>query len=610
MVRNGEWKVDVIVDVDVDRGATVLATRLCPSVSPAKRKRSVGCGAGSCEPCRTIVRSHPYGHQMIIGILTVIPAELRMLLHALEMQEAARVKHSSGTIYYSTEITDANQLYSSTVIVSCFGVAGNYTSSVATAEMIAHYRPDLIILCGIAAGIRGRTRIGDVVLSQGILGYESGTSTSNGEQLRPEGGAIDHSTAQDVANYLARASFKEVEIIKCKIYSDHPVPPVGRETEYQDHVSAEMTIHQGVIASGEKLLRDPRKLIALRDGYHGKIEAGEMEAIGFYTACQYARTRFLVVRGISDFGDSLKNDLFHKLAAAAASAVTANFVRWCISNATDTQLISANQVPDPDLASIRTDLHRQLHLPQMPIRRAIPDRLKRVEERLRSLCDRADYLSRAVDAALEAHDIPRYNRSRIDQASTAGEIQNAIIAYTAIYLDALPRGEASSFEIRFTDSRPLFGALRMEEWLGNSSYLTSLNDLTATAASRLSERGLISRSFIVNSFSELMSDPALLEVLRSVIRLHLERGITTSLVSLSRLEDWGLDAANFCVYKDGLMMTLDLGASAQLRVFEANKNRDDIKVIHALLGQDGPGVIQIKDLAELGRVHTTDTVFC
>jgi nucleoside phosphorylase len=59
------------------------------------------------------------------------------------------------------------------------------------------------------------------------------------------------------------------------------------------------------VASGEKLLRDPDKFLGMRE-IHGKVEVAEMEGAGLFAACANFGKPVLMVRGISDFGDSKK----------------------------------------------------------------------------------------------------------------------------------------------------------------------------------------------------------------------------------------------------------------------------------------------------------------
>jgi nucleoside phosphorylase len=51
-----------------------------------------------------------------------------------------------------------------------------------------------------------------------------------------------------------------------------------------------------------------------------------MEATGIFTACETHGVPCLVIRGISDFGDTTKDNQFHDLASRAAAIVAADLV--------------------------------------------------------------------------------------------------------------------------------------------------------------------------------------------------------------------------------------------------------------------------------------------
>ena len=77
-------------------------------------------------------------------------------------------------------------------------------------------------------------------------------------------------------------------------------------------------VHRGTIASGELLMRDAtiRDELAQADG----VLCFEMEAAGALADSSFP---CMVIRGISDYCDSHKNDLWHGFAAAAAAAAYA-----------------------------------------------------------------------------------------------------------------------------------------------------------------------------------------------------------------------------------------------------------------------------------------------
>jgi hypothetical protein len=104
--------------------------------------------------------------------------------------------------------------------------------------------------------------------------------------------------------------------------------PLGEEMQYEAHVADAPSVHDAAIASADVLQRD-QDMFAEMLNTHQQIRAAEMEAGGFVKGCQDGKSSrpWLVVRGISDFGDLFKNDNFHHLAAHSAAAYTADFLK-------------------------------------------------------------------------------------------------------------------------------------------------------------------------------------------------------------------------------------------------------------------------------------------
>lgn len=262
-----------------------------------------------------------------IVILTVIPPELEAARRALEIDDLGREKDSDGTVYFRGSVQSRLADRDYAVALGCIGGAGNPGAAAATAGAIARYHPRAVLLMGIAAGIRDKVRIGEVVLSERVVAYEPAvlirTASGAKEQPRPEIDRAPHTMIQDVVSYRPepqrlRAAFDRAGGVL-------PAAPAGREDEFRTHVANAIAARLGTIASGEKLLRDPEKLVAVRE-LHGKTEVGEMEAAGLVDACRRGAVPWLVIRGISDFGDELKDDRFHAFASCAAAAVLHDFL--------------------------------------------------------------------------------------------------------------------------------------------------------------------------------------------------------------------------------------------------------------------------------------------
>lgn len=257
-----------------------------------------------------------------VGIVTVIPAELRAALAALKMNPEARTMRS-GTNYWRGLVYCSRAKRECDVVVVCIGNAGNYDCATVTSELISEVQPRLLILMGIAAGMRQVSRIGEVILCDQVFAYEGAAVTEDGAQPRPQVSRSTHCVSQDIALYLG-----QLDPSRIKDSEDVAFLEEYLSADTEGLYARAITVKQATVASGEKLLRDPALLRRLRESQHGKIEAGEMEAAGLAHACHRHSSGWLVVRGISDFGDSFKDDRFHALACSRAAIIVADFLAY------------------------------------------------------------------------------------------------------------------------------------------------------------------------------------------------------------------------------------------------------------------------------------------
>ncbi|WP_224245970.1 tetratricopeptide repeat protein [Hyalangium gracile] len=263
-----------------------------------------------------------------IAVLTVIPQELFAAREALNLSEKTRSKDEVGTISYRGEVSSALTGRRYDVVLICLGRAGNAVSAASVQDVILRYQPQAVLLMGIAAGLRGKVRVGEVVLSERVVAYEPAAAVrapdgNSRQEPRPESQVIPHRMNQDVTHY--RPEPERLQRRFMTLGGRFPEAGQDKESFYQEHVATRITVKTATIASGEKLLRDPARLLEVR-ALHGKIEVGEMEAVGLMEACQRSEVPWLVIRGISDFGDEFKDDRFHELASRTAAVVLADFI--------------------------------------------------------------------------------------------------------------------------------------------------------------------------------------------------------------------------------------------------------------------------------------------
>jgi nucleoside phosphorylase len=206
------------------------------------------------------------------------------------------------------------------------------------------------LMVGIGAGVPGRNlkpdiRLGDVIVAapgdessnaQGVLAYELGKESVNGfvnigyiqptdRRLRSAIEALETEaeyTGYDLLGpYLAR--FREnTRFLPPGPDSDHlyeaektgkPGTEIYRLIRREPRQFEGPAIHYGLIASGNKVIKNAKLRDAMRDKYN--ITCFEMEAAGLLNTLPVA-----VIRGVSDYADSHKNDTWHEYAASTAAA--------------------------------------------------------------------------------------------------------------------------------------------------------------------------------------------------------------------------------------------------------------------------------------------------
>ena len=150
-------------------------------------------------------------------------------------------------------------------------------------------------------------KLGDVVVGKSVWYYEHGKVTPTGIKPQPEvmqadSGFLQHFTGMNGWNG--------------KVGVKRP-----------DDSESKPKVHQGVIASGEKVIADAAARDEIASG-HRKIIAIAMEEYGFSRAIWQSteRVQHLVVRGICDDGSVAKDDRWQRYAAAAAAAYSKHFL--------------------------------------------------------------------------------------------------------------------------------------------------------------------------------------------------------------------------------------------------------------------------------------------
>jgi nucleoside phosphorylase/CheY-like chemotaxis protein len=250
----------------------------------------------------------PENIQIDFAIITAIRIERLAVLRAFEIDETTdRVRKDSRT-YWRKRLSLNNGKFYEIVVAQSLDMA-NLNAAVLTNDVLHNWKPNAVVMVGIAATAKPSTRqnLGDLVIGKEIYYYEMGRVTSEGILPEPKQIPAD-STLLDRVQALPTSDFI--------VLAERP-----------DGTTKHPEIEVGVIASGDRVIADATERDKIA-AVNRKIMAIEMEGYGVIasTSQSFERVRCLVIRGLCDYADSTKNDGWHAYAAAVAAGYTKYFL--------------------------------------------------------------------------------------------------------------------------------------------------------------------------------------------------------------------------------------------------------------------------------------------
>lgn len=179
---------------------------------------------------------------------------------------------------------------------------GLVPAAILATKAVRAWRPAVVAMIGICAGVKGKVELGDIVVGKQIFDYGSGKLIEG--RLHPDYQPValdEHlsACAQDLARDGALLG---------QIRAEWPLETGLPVTELRAHV--------GAIASGAAVVADDAVIEGIRDHKRGLL-AIDMEAYGVArgSLAAIAPPRPLVIKGVQDFADEGKSDDYREYAA-------------------------------------------------------------------------------------------------------------------------------------------------------------------------------------------------------------------------------------------------------------------------------------------------------
>ncbi|KAJ0146221.1 D-xylose 1-dehydrogenase [Fusarium oxysporum f. sp. albedinis] len=306
-----------------------------------------------------------------IGWIAALPIEraaATALLHDRHDAPEGFDQHQSDTNSYTWGRIGEHNVVIASLPAGVYGTTSAATTASNLINSLPHIRIGLLV--GIGGGIARPDldhdiRLGDIVVSQpdgttgGVVQYDLGKAKANGGLERK--GSLDkppsvllHALASLQAEHEIEPS-KVPDLLRAMLEANPGMTRPKTDFTYQgaendrlfdsnhDHVggsncdkcdstwevkrdqreSPDPEIHYGIIASGNKLIKDAAIRDTLLEDTGHQCLCVEMEAAGLMD-----RFPCLVIRGICDYADSHKNDRWQRYAAATAATFAVELLEY------------------------------------------------------------------------------------------------------------------------------------------------------------------------------------------------------------------------------------------------------------------------------------------
>lgn len=244
-------------------------------------------------------------------------------------------------VVYEAELPETERGRAVRIVFTRTTQPGQLHANTLSGQVIARWRPRFIIITGIAAAPRKKdARLGDIVIGWRAFYYVPAKVTDGGLIPRYR----DYPCSERLINW-AVAYERHVPNWFGVLRTRPKEEPLPDRPTY-DHPK----IHEGVIASGEYLIRSEEFMDSLVD-MNDYVRAAETESASFCHAAsevyQEQKPEVIIIRAITDYGDKTKGDTWREYACEAA----ATYALGVISQRIQPSLASGSSViVDPDTA--------------------------------------------------------------------------------------------------------------------------------------------------------------------------------------------------------------------------------------------------------------------
>lgn len=281
-----------------------------------------------------------------------IPTRCDVAVVCAVMTELTAVKKAAQSTWAAVPVTDDDRYsYESTVIRSSDGQSIHVIAAVATkmgltpaavltTKMILRFRPRLVAMAGVAAGVAKEDRdFGDILVPDVTFDYESGKVTREKDAIRFDRDPAPLDVDSNLISRIVTFGTDEALFAIANAYGGQAP-------------AKKLKLHVGPIGSGAMVVNDRSRIDDIME-FSRKLGGVEMELYAVHRACKDAsqpNPLFLGAKSIMDFAEN-KNDTYKHYAAYTSAEFLFRFLRanW-------------TQLPLPTMRGSREEQNGEAHL--------------------------------------------------------------------------------------------------------------------------------------------------------------------------------------------------------------------------------------------------------
>lgn len=255
-----------------------------------------------------------------IGILCALPEEFEMMKAATAINWEMKENDNSPFNLYSAQIRTENG-HSLRLLACCCNAPGMQAASVTATYLFSRYDLSVLFMTGFCAGFKKNSiHRGDLFIADSEYDYGSGKLVRDKYNER--------TLSTEHKQYPC--SYQLIGKMNAFIAEEDAPNQLFNELQNANLLQDEMSvpsIHVAPGTCGSYVVGDEGFMKQLLDEGNRKLTGLDMEGYGLYLAGHMLKKDCIMVKGIADYGDGVKDDKYHKTCSYESAWMVMKFIK-------------------------------------------------------------------------------------------------------------------------------------------------------------------------------------------------------------------------------------------------------------------------------------------